>query len=72
MINPMVQRGEFLVGIGDNATTLCPEHAQDFAVTAMLLEQPVAVYELDPEEEYIACQTCFMLHQACPGEKSGH
>lgn len=72
MINPLVQRGEFLVAMGDTATTLCPEHAQDFAVTAMLLEQQISVYELPPDEPYVACQTCFMLHQASLGEKGTH
>lgn len=72
MINPLIQRGEFLVAMNDAATTLCPEHAQDFAVTAMLLEQAVTVYEIDPEEPFMACQTCFMLHQSSLGEKPGH
>lgn len=64
MINPLVQRGEFLVTVGEEATTLCPEHAQDFAVTAMLLGLDPVLYELDPDEPYIACQTCYMIHEA--------
>lgn len=70
MINPLVQRGEFLVAIGDDATTLCPEHAQDFAVTAMLLGLNPALYELSEDEPYVACQTCYMIHQA--GQKGRH
>jgi len=64
MINPLVQRGEFLVALGGSATTLCPEHAQDFAITAMLLEQNVDVYELPEDEPFVACQTCYMIHEA--------
>ena len=72
MINPLVQRGEFLVALGENATTLCPAHAQDFAITAMLLDLSPSLYEIDPEEPYVACQTCFMIHTQGQGEKGTH
>jgi hypothetical protein len=72
MQNPLIQRGEFLVSLGNTATTLCPEHAQHFAITAMLLEQQITVYELDPDEPNMACQTCFMLHQAGLDENQTH
>lgn len=72
MINPLVQRGEFLVAIGDNATTLCPEHAQSFAITAMLLDLSPAVYEISEEEPWVACQACYLIHTQGQGEKGTH
>lgn len=72
MMNPLIQRGEFLVAIGDNATTLCPEHAQTFAITAMLLDLSPVLYELSDEEPYVACQTCYMIHTHGQGEKGTH
>jgi hypothetical protein len=60
--NPQVQAAEFLISSNDNATAVCPNHAQAFAVAAQLLHAPVDLYKLDPEDEPIACQVCWILH----------
>jgi len=67
MSSLLIQRGEFLAAVGENATALCPDHAQSFAITAMLLDLDPTVYEIPDSEPPVACQACFMIHRDQPG-----
>ena len=58
----MIQAAEFLIASNGNATAVCPDHAQAFAVAAQLLNHEVELYEINPEEEPIACQVCWIVH----------
>lgn len=72
MINPLIQRAEYLVVLGHKTTALCPNHAKDFALTAMLVDIEPELYELPLDEDPIVCQTCYLIDSNGGEQKNTH
>lgn len=63
---PEIPRAEFLIAIMDGATALCAEHAVAFEHTMRAAGHAAEIYQIDPEEDPIACQACHLANLGRP------
>jgi hypothetical protein len=48
----------FLIRIDDGATVLCARHAVAYEMIQRAVGKTAEIYQLDPDEDEIACQAC--------------
>jgi len=61
-----VPRAEYLVKLEENVTVLCEAHMNAMKLACEAAGVPADFYQLDPEEEPIACQACHLAEVQRP------
>jgi hypothetical protein len=57
---------QFLISLNDGATLLCARHATAFQLIMTAAGAEHDIYELDPDEESVACQACHLSDISSP------
>lgn len=61
-----VPRAQYLVKLEENVTVLCEAHMMAMKLACEAAGVPVEIYQIDAEEEPIACQACHLAEVKRP------
>lgn len=61
-----VPNAEYVVVLEENVTVLCESHMNAMRLACEAASVPVEIYQINPEEEPIACQACHLAEVKRP------